>query len=259
MTEMKKKWKKIGRYIWELVKGALPSCLMFACAGAVLVLVAMRGEVTELRWSNGKVAWTVICLAAGIAYAAAMAFIGGGNGYEMLVTGNVKRMSEKDMKMSKHVEAKEYRVWKGFVIGGIIALIPLTSGLFFGANQEKVDAMLYDIIFDKETGQGASTGFALLVIVSLFLSGLSLMPFFLSNATIIATYGSARISYYFGCLFALIPIVVVGVMYIVGAYAKRAKNLRKQAIAEASEAAQANREKKINYGALPGTKPKKRK
>ena len=48
-------------------------------------------------------------------------------------------------------------------------------------------------------------------------------------------------------------------MYIVGAYGKRKKRLREQEIADKEAAREANKEKKINYGGLPGTKPKKRK
>ena len=54
-------------------------------------------------------------------------------------------------------------------------------------------------------------------------------------------------------------IVVSGALYIAGAYARRNKRLREQLIAERAAAAQENKVKKINYGGLPGTKPKKRK
>jgi hypothetical protein len=67
------------------------------------------------------------------------------------------------------------------------------------------------------------------------------------------------ISYYWSCLFGLLPIAVTGAFYIIGAYGRRNKALREQRIADAQAAAEANRVKKINYGGLPGTKPKKRK
>ena len=67
------------------------------------------------------------------------------------------------------------------------------------------------------------------------------------------------ISYFISCLFALIPIAVSGVFYIVGAYSRRNKRLREQMIAQHAAEAEENKVKKINYGGLPGTKPKKRK
>jgi hypothetical protein len=50
-------------------------------------------------------------------------------------------------------------------------------------------------------------------------------------------------------------------MYIAGAYARRNKAIRQQLLAEQAEKAEEERRKnkKVNYGALPGTKPKKRK
>ena len=66
-------------------------------------------------------------------------------------------------------------------------------------------------------------------------------------------------SYYLSCLFALIPIGVHGGFYIAGAYAKRNKAIRQQILADKAAEVEANKPKKINYGGLPGTKPKKRK
>ena len=81
----------------------------------------------------------------------------------------------------------------------------------------------------------------------------SVIPMYLMNRTGIA------ISYYVSCVFALIPIAVTGGFYIAGAYARRAKRLREQLIAEKAQKADEEKVKKINYGGLPGTKPKKRK
>lgn len=262
MSEAKKTFKKVGRQIWELFKGSIPGALMFACAGAVLVILTMKGETSELHWTGGKVAWTVVCITAATMYAGLMAYVSGGSAYEMLVTGNVKRMSEytteTGYKMSKHMLAREYRVWKGFAIGGFMCIIPLFSGIIFGANQAKIDGMIADLMSGAETTSAFGSGFAVLIILGLFLSGWSILPFFISNAVIIPA-GGAALSYYYSCFFALIPVLVTGGMYIAGAYGKRAKSIRRQQIADREAEMEANREKKINYGGLPGTKPKKRK
>ena len=262
MSEFKKTLKKIGRQIWELFKGSLPGALMYACAGAVLVILTMRGEASELSWTGGKITWVVICIVVASAYAGIMSYINGGSGYDMLVTGNVKRMSETERdggyKISKHVFAKEYRAWKGFAIGGFMIVWTLLAGLIFGAKQAEIDAMLADVVAGKNETSTMGKGLGVIVILSLFISGWSLLPIFITNASIVTT-GGVGISYYWSCLFCLLPIAIVGTMYIVGAYGKRAKTMRKQAIADAEAEAEANREKKINYGGLPGTKPKKRK
>ncbi len=262
MAEVKKKWKKVGRQIWELFKSSLPGALMYACAGAVLLLLTMRGEASELKWDGGKIAWTVVCIVVATVYTGFMAYAQGGNGYDMLVTGNVKRMSEGTQtggyKMSKHVWAKEYRVWKGFAVGGFMMVIPLIAGIVFGANQKAIDQLLIDLVSgtESENGMGGFAGFMILVL--LFLSGWTILPVFIPNAGLIAA-GNGVISYYYCCFFALIPFAVVSGMYIAGAYGKRAKTIRQQIIADKEAEAAANRERKVNYGGLPGTKPKKRK
>ena len=94
---------------------------------------------------------------------------------------------------------------------------------------------------------------SVIVLLGFLLSGWSLLPLYFANASGVA------VSYFLSLLFALIPIVVTGVLYIVGAYARRAKTIRQQELADKAAAAEQTKEKKINYGGLPGTKPKKRK
>ncbi len=241
--EIKKTLKKYGRYVWELVKLSLPSTFMYACLGTALMLLTFKSET--LKWTGSELAWTVVLILGGAAYNALMAWANGGSQYEMLVSGNVKRMSatefEGGYKMSNHKEAKEYRVWKGFVFGAITSIITIVFGILFGCYQTQIDA--------KELEGGINV----LLLLGFFLTGWSLIPLYLMNAA------NITISYFLSCLFALIPIAVSGAFYIAGAYARRNKRLREQLIAERAAAAQENKVKKINYGGLPGTKPKKRK
>ena len=239
----KKKMKKFGRYIWELFKASLPTGLMYCCAGTILLMLTMKESAIE--WNNQALLWTIVCIVGGAGYNALMAWANGGMHYEMLVSGNVKRMSaeqfEGGYKMSSHKEAKEYRVWKGFAIGAFIAILPLFFGIFCGLNQTAINVA------------DMNNGVAIILLMGFLLSGWSVIPFYLMNASGIA------VSYFWSCLFALIPLAVMGGFYIAGAYAKRAKRLREQIIAQKQQEAEENRVKKINYGGLPGTKPKKRK
>ncbi len=239
-----KKLKTVGRYIWTLFKSSILPIIMYSCAGMILMMLTMRGE--SIEWSATNIAWAVVCILGGAAYQALVSYANGGSQYEMLVSGNVtrSRMDEYgNFKMSSHKQFKEYRPWKGFAIGGFVALFPILFGIIFGCNQAAIHS------------ESISKGLGVLLLISFFLSGWSIIPFYCMNAAGISA------SYFLSTLFAIIPIAVSGGMYIAGAYGRRNKTLREQLLkekaAQEEEAKRANR--KINYGALPGTKPRKRK
>lgn len=248
MSTVKKKMKKLGRQLWELFKGSVPAMLMYFCAGTVIMMLTMKDE--GFVWDNTKLTWTIVCIAVAMAYNALVTYAQGGNAYEMLVSGNMKRHSAdaygQAYKISSHKEAKEYRVWKGFAIGGFMMIFTVLGGIIFGANQEVVNSLY--------TGekQNLALGLGILIIVCMLLSGWSLLPVFFLNANGIA------VSYFVSISFAVVPVILTGVMYIVGAYGKRNKTIREQELADRARQAQEQKPKKINYGGLPGTKPKKR-
>ncbi len=198
-------------------------------------------------WDNTKLTWTLVCGLVAVAYNVLVSLMHGSDGYDMLATGNVQRRSyeivEGGYKMSKYRPEKEYRVWKGFVSACFIAFFTLLSGVLMGANQSSID----------EAGLTNSTS-VVLVLCGL-LSGWCVLPIYYLNVS------GMGISYFWVLPFALIPVVVTGACYIIGAYRKRNKELKKQAIAEKEEQERLAKQnqRKINYGALPGTKPRKRK
>lgn len=240
MAKFKQKFKYYAGYVWQMIKSCLPSIFMYCCAGTILMLIFFNvGEDEALKWENKHTIWSIVCIVCAAAYDALISWANGGSHYEMLVSGNIKRSTAEmygtSYKISSHKEAKEYRVWKGFVSGAIIGLFPLIAGIVFGCNQAAIDAKL--------------SGGAL---IAFLLSGWSLLPFYGANLT-------GHVSYFISCLFALIPICVHGGFYIAGAYAKRNKAIRQQMLADKAAEEAANKPKKINYGGLPGTKPQKRK
>jgi cytochrome bd-type quinol oxidase subunit 2 len=243
MADVKKKLKKFGRYTWELFKDALPSLFMYLCASMILLMLTLRGE--KIEWNNNKLMWSIVCAVGGLAYTGLIMWACGGQHYEMLVSGNIKRATADaygmSYKISSHKEAKEYREWKGFVIGAFMAILPIVTAIVFGCNQTAIDGKLN------------GGGLAIIVLLSFLLSGWTILPFYYMN------HAGIHVSYFLSGLLGLLPVIVAGVFYIVGAYARRNKTVRQQEIADRAAAAQANREKKINYGGLPGTKPKKRK
>ncbi len=244
MANKGKTLKRIGRYIWELFKSSILPSIMYFCAGSILMMLTMKEKV---EWNGGKIVWTVVCILGGAAYQTLASWANGGNQYEMLVSGNVKRSAYdaygNEYRMSNHKEAKEYRAWKGFVVGAFVAIVPIFFGILLGCNQAKIDAGT----------QGKGMG--IMLILSFLLSGWSILPLYCINAT------GGSVSYFVSIAFAIIPIVVSGVAYILGAYRRRNKAIRLQLLAEKAEQEEAARQanKKINYGGLPGTKPKKKK
>lgn len=242
MANVKKKLKYFGGYVWEMTKASLPGIFMYLCAGAIMMMLILRGkeENNFISWTTMNKVWVAVCMVAAAAYNGLICYAHGGSHYEMLVSGNIKRattdMYGNEYKISSHKEAKEYRVWKGFVMGAFTAILTLVIGLVFGFRQEKIDGTMTISTF-----------------VCFILSGWSIMPFYAMNQT------GTSVSYFITCVFAVVPVVVSGVFYIIGAYARRRKTIRQQEIADKAAQAATQKEKKINYGGLPGTKPKKRK
>lgn len=243
MKKFKEIMKKIGRYLWEFFKAALPSLLMYCCAG-LLILINSTGE-KGYKWDGTSIGWTIGALVAAAAYNGLMAWHTGGSHYEMLVSGNIQRMSAGQVgggyKISAHKEAKEYRLWKGIVIGVMTSLIAIVFGIILGCMQPQIDV------------EKTSKGVGAFVLIAMFVDGWAFIPFYLMSQCGIS------VSYFMSLLLALLPIIVTGVFYVVGAYARRSKRLHEQLIAQKQAEAEASKVKKINYGGLPGTKPKKRK
>ena len=250
MAKSKSAFGKIWQWVWECFKRSLLPLVMYITSSFVLVVFtfdqqkATDGLTTTRFW---------LCFGFGlfaVVYGAIMAFVEGGNGYDMLVAGNMKRRVEGEgLKMSKHKEEKEYRDWKGFAIGGFIALINLVVSLVWGANQEAINYVLTN---PNGTLEGYS-GIQALLSVNIFTWGWAVLPFVFANA------GGVFVSYYWMALLGLLPIIACGITYIVGAYARRRKKLNQQEAEARAEEEAANRPKKINYGGLPGTKPNKKK
>lgn len=249
MKRFKKAMKKLGRFVWEIFKMAFPTMIVYCCAGTLLTSLTMESD--QITWDNKKLTWTIVCILGGAVYNAFLAYQQGGVGYEMLVSGNLKRMSsmgsESTYKISTHKEAKEYRVWKGFLIGAFISVFCFLTGIIFGCNQAAIDAHMAD------NTQTLSKGLATFVLLGFLFSGCSILPLYYLNGQ------GVYVSYFYSLLFALIPIIITGVMYIIGAYGRRNKALRMQELADRESEAQTIKAKKINYGGIPGTKPRKRK
>ncbi len=243
-NQFTKNMKSVGRYVWELLKSSILPSIMYGCAGWLLMAICLRGD--PLTWTGTKLGWTVTCLAGGAAYQAFTAWACGGGQYENLAAGNVKRAAYnstgEEYLISSHKTAKEYRVWKGFVIGFLTSFLPVLIAVLLGINKDAVHA------------ENLTKGTSFLLLIAFFFCGWGIIPFYCVNAA------GGSVSYFVAIAVCMIPTLVGGVMYIVGAYARRNKNARLRILEDKAAAEEAARRAnpKINYGALPGTKPKKR-
>lgn len=243
---VKKKIKRFFRQVWELITMCGGPLIMYAGMSLILILLTI-GQ--SLKFNAGSAVWWALSLVVIIGYNALVSYAQGSSSFEMLISGNLRRQTSQDLdvghKKSRYRLEKEYRVWKGFVAGAILGLIPLVSAIIFGKNQAIIDGVFMEDIKNE------NSVFGWVFLIFLLLSGWSNVLFILLNTA------GAGISYYFCALFAIVPILTSGFMYIAGAYGKRRKSLREQALKE-KEALSNEAPKKVNYGGLPGTKPKKR-
>lgn len=259
MMKVKEFLKELGAHIWETIKSSILLLLFYGMLSSIAFMGMMNtdwtGDVAE-GLNGSRTAWVVVIVLLLAGYNALLAYGMGGKGYEMLVSGNMKRISAQQLgssyKISSHKEVQEYRAWKGFAFGGVVAFFVLLFGILMGANADGVNELMRSLA-NPEAGLTTNKGAAAVALVSMLLSGWSVLPFVFMNIA------GATVSYYWSCLFALIPIAVSGALYIMGAYGKRAKSIKAQEEADRAAATEAAKPKKINYGGLPGTKPKKRK
>lgn len=242
MSNFKKKCNVVWRNFWECFKFSLAPGMMFFVASLVMLLVLSKTSEGD----TGKLTtWSVICTLVATAYGGLLAYATGGSHYEMLVSGNMKRRSQaefgEELKITSHKFEKEYRPWKGFLLGFLSVGMTFIGGIVLGCNQNKLSA--------EKLGGGLSK---LLLFFDLF-GGWAMLPVQMCNR-----WGS-YVNGFVCCALTLIPTIVSGLCYIWGAYARRNKAWREQELQRKAEEEAANKPKKINYGGLPGTKPKKRK
>lgn len=242
VTKRKKVQNGFWGHVKEILKHSFTPALMFFTASIVLLLISSKqGENIDLNKIKG---WAIALGLIAVAYNGVLLWACGAAHYEQLVSGNVKRLAVDDgreMKISGHSIVKEYRPWKGFVIGLVSCWALIVGGIFLGIHSEKIAT------------ETLGTGWSGVMFVFYLLAGYVLVPYQVALTEGLISSGFITLVY------VIIPIVVSGACYIAGAYSKRAKVMREQEIAARQAAQTETKTKKINYGGLPGTKPKKKK
>lgn len=135
MSNFKTKWKVFWRLVGECFFRSLTPAAMYFVASVVLMLIQAKVKAVSTT-----VVWACVCGICALAYNGLLMWVCGGSHYEMLVSGNMKRRSAMQMGSELNITSykyqKEYRPWKGFVIGAFASLLLVVGGIVFGCNQD---------------------------------------------------------------------------------------------------------------------------
>ena len=137
MSNFKTKWKVFWRIVGECFMRSLTPSVMFFVAGLVLLMLQSKNFGL-----SAQMAWAALCAVVALAYNGFLMWICGGNHYEMLVSGNLKRRSAmqsgSELNMASYKFQKEYRPWKGFAIGAFVSLLLIVGSIVLGCNQTAI-------------------------------------------------------------------------------------------------------------------------
>ena len=205
------KWQLFWRTQRECWRRMVTPFLMYFFMGCILLSVhALTENVTV--W----VIVGVLCIAGGAFFNGHLCYNYGGMHYGHYVAGCLHRKNELFGIQSggDHRPEKEYRLWKGFYIGLLIGLpvviIGALAGRFYG------------------TVGGAAASYALIMLTAWAIFPviwLRLIP------------GLETLSLYWSILMVLLPVIVSGVFYMLGALADKRKRDKETArVAQMEEA-----------------------
>ena len=203
MDSFKEMWTLFWKNVWQTFKSSLIVLLMFVGVSSMVFMMSFKGTLSD-GLTGTRAAWVFGGIAVGLAYQALMMFATGGQGYEMLVSGNMKRRSAAamgtSMKISSHKVEKEFRYWKGFVTPWFIVLLTVVIGIVFGVNQAEIDR----ILASTNEKEAMTLGLGIAVLVLLMIAGWSVLPFMFINL------GGVYVSYYWSILLGILPVIVSG-------------------------------------------------
>ncbi len=194
----------------------------------IFILYLMMGIIAFACVAIGNVALRYLalsaCLLIALAYDAFLSFQEGKTHYDALLTGNLHRENVLfGIGSSKEIRTeKEYRFWKGFLIGFYVALPLLLVGAIGGA------------VTLGNPSAGNSFQFALD-----FLAGWAMVP-----VQLLVSAESAAKRLFLSLVMAVVPVVVTGVFYIVGAMKeKRVKDEQRARMERVQELAEQAKKK----------------
>lgn len=221
---------RIQRECWRRMISPYFMYLFLSTLG--LALQAMvPGDNTVLDIVLGSV-----CIAGGAFFNAHLLYHTGKMHYDAYITGSLHRKNRAlGIKSGgDHRVEREYRVWKGFLIGFCVGVPAIFLGIIAGAF--------------PGSGEGVAYFFMVMFV------GWAIFP----PRWYSATHGNMFVSGYWSLLMVFLPILVSGIAYIVGAAVeKRAKANEAERLAKAEEEAK-RREAEQKQARLEREQNKKR-
>lgn len=178
--------------------------MYFFVGGIMLAALGLTSD-TVLRWII-----MVALLALGIFYNFGLMSGVGELHYKSYCAGAVRRMNNFSLEAGKDYKPyQEYRLYKGFLAGAYIGIPVAILIVIAAANigQDAEDAALF-------YGLSGSTAAAVLLLI---LSGWAIIPIMLLRVAV------PTLSLFWALPFAIIPIVVSGIAYYVGAMKEKKK------------------------------------
>lgn len=172
---------------------------------------------------------SIVCILGGCFYNGHLCYHCGKDHYDAYLVGKLHRKNALFGISSggNHHKEREYRIWKGFLIGAYVGLIVIIFGVLAGC---------FDSV-DSEGGYFAKMAFSMF-------AGWAILPL-----TWIAKWTGTAVSSFWSIAFIILPILVSGVFYMIGANAERRakeeEELRKKAVEEAGQKAKAAQEERV--------------
>lgn len=184
-----------GRIQKECFRRSVTVYLMYLFMSLIMLACQAINEGTTAV----EVVLGVICILIGMAFNVHLCYHVGCDHYDAYITGCLHRRNALFGIQSggNHRVEREYRPYKGFLIGFYVGLIVVVLGILAG-------------VF-----QGTEGGYYALMFLSMF-GGWAIIP-----VGWLITLVNENISYFWSLAFILIPVLVSGISYIVGAQLQR--------------------------------------
>ncbi len=209
-------FQQIMRVIWECLKRAIVPFVMYLTM-SFLLLACMLLEDKNIVLMY---ILSAVCILGAGAYNAHLCFLSGKTHYDAYLTGCIHRKNARLGIPSgkEHRVEREYRFWKGFLIGFLIGVPVIICASIAGANPAS-----------------SAAGFSMIVLI--LFAGWAVIP--------ITWFEGA--SAFWAMLLIIYPIIISGVFYIVGGEKQKsiklAEKQRMERVQELAQEQQANRKK----------------
>lgn len=221
------------RNVWECFRRSVTPFLMYFFMSLIMLACQLINNLVA------NVILGVVCILAGAFFNGHLLYTFGARHYGEFLNGEARRRNAAFGAVTtlRHHPEREYRPWKGFAIGAFVGLPVLVFGTLAG--------LFYDRLGGEMAGSiGASASQIALVMIA----GWAIIPTWWFGTRVNAENQPVgfKASPFYSLLFLLLPLIVSGVFYILGAALERRKREEaaervervKQAREEAKKAAQ---------------------